>query len=305
MYVALHPYFDRSKILLRYSKTELVDNLDDIQHPIFRESLRNVGVKGGVEISSSADVPSGTGLGSSSSFTVGLLHALAAYQSRYPAQEYLASEASRIEIDILREPIGRQDQYAAAYGGLNLIEFGANGEVRVEPLSISRETVDMLEQRILMFYFVDQRATRSILADQSDRVATSADTFKATGEMVSLVYDVRDALYVGDMKRFGELLHRNWELKRGLSKYISNVQIDQAYDAARSAGALGGKLLGAGGGGFLLVFAEPNDHAKIREALSGMDELPIRLARAGSQIIYSDGAVGEAARGFVRKRSYL
>ena len=298
MYLTLHPYFDRNKTLLRYSRTELVSRIDEIEHPIYREALRMFGINGGLEISSSADVPSGTGLGSSSSFTVGLLHVLAAYQSRYPSQEFLGATASTMEIDILKEPIGRQDQYAAAYGGLNLIEFSSNGEVRVEPLSVKRETMMALEQRLLMFYTGGQRATRSILADQSEGIASDSDKFKATEQMVSLVYEMRDALYAHDMKAFGDLLNRNWELKRNLSKHISNPQIDSAYNRAMEAGALGGKLLGAGGGGFLLVFADPCTHTAVRQALSEMDELPIKLSRTGSQIVFSDGVVVDA-RGFI------
>ena len=299
MYVALHPYFDDRKTLLRYSRTELVDDLDGIQHPIFREALRLFGIRGGIEISSSADIPSGTGLGSSSSFTVGLLHVLAAFECRYPSQEYLASMASKLEIEILKEPIGRQDQYAAAYGGLNVIEFGVNGQVRVEPICIGLETVETLEKRILMFYIGGQRATRTILADQRDGLASDQEKFKATEEMVSLVYEMRDSLYRCDMAMFGELLHRNWELKRKLSKHISNAQIDEAYDRARNSGALGGKLLGAGGSGFLLVFAEPRHHAEIRKSLSDFDELPLRFGRSGSQIIYSDGVTRSTGSGFI------
>ncbi len=298
MYLTLHPYFDRGKILLRYSKSELVSSVDEIEHPIYREALRLMKIRGGVEISSTADVPSGTGMGSSSSFTVGLLHVLSAFKARYPSREYLGSMASHLEIDVLGEPIGRQDQYAAAYGGINLIEFYANGEVRVEPLTIGRQTLDALESRLLMFYTGAQRATSSILAGQSKAVATQEDKFLTTAAMVDLVYEMRDALYAGDLAEFGALLHRNWMLKRELSSEISNSEIDRYYDLARKAGALGGKLLGAGGGGFLLVYADQEKHAAIRLVLADMNELQVRFSMAGSSIIHSDGQDVNAAEGF-------
>jgi len=289
MYLTLHPYFDRGKSLLRYSKTELVDSADAIEHPIFREALKLTGVEGGIEISSTADVPAGTGVGSSSSFTVGLLHVLTAYMARYASKEYLASQACHLEIDVLGEPIGRQDQYAAAYGGLNVIEFGPNGEVSVEPVTIARDVLDALEGRLLMFYTGAQRATRSILGDQGKSVANEEEKFATTEQMVQLVYEMRDALYAEDLSVFGDLLHRNWLLKKSLSKNISNPLVDDAYDAALRAGAAGGKLLGAGGGGFLLVYCEPEKQSALREALSHMAELDFHFSLSGSSIIHTDG----------------
>jgi D-glycero-alpha-D-manno-heptose-7-phosphate kinase len=298
MYLTLHPYFDRGKTLLRYSKTELADSLDEIKHPIFREALRLTGMKGGVEISSTADVPSGTGMGSSSSFTVGLLHVLSAYQARYASKEYLGATASHLEIDVLKEPIGRQDQYAAAYGGLNVIEFHANGGVRVAPVTISNDLLAELDNRLLMFYTGQQRATRSILSDQGKRVATEEEKFKSTAKMVELVYQMRDALFARDLHAFGELLHRNWELKRSLSEQISNSAVDDAYDRALKAGASGGKLLGAGGGGFLLLYCEPHDQRRLRDALSDLHEIDFSFSLAGSSIIYTDGYDMDEATGF-------
>jgi len=298
MYLSLHPYFDRGKTLLRYSQAELVEDVDRIEHPIFREALRWMGIKGGVEISSTADVPSGTGLGSSSSFTVALLHVLSAYKSRYASKEFLGSAASHLEIDVLGEPIGRQDQYAAAYGGLNVIEFYKNGEVRVEPVTVARQTLMDIDERLLMFYTGEQRATSSILSDQAKGVADEEQKFAATAKMVELVYEMRDALFAGDLGAFGKILHRNWELKRGLSKHISNPVVDEAYARARKAGAGGGKLLGAGGGGFLLVYAEPKHHAKVRSALSDMSELDFHFSLTGSSIIHTDGFDIEGAGGF-------
>jgi D-glycero-alpha-D-manno-heptose-7-phosphate kinase len=289
MYLTLHPYFDRGKTLLRYSRTELVDSIEQIEHPIFREALRLVGIDSGVEISSTADVPAGTGLGSSSSFSVGLLHVLAAYQARYASKEYLGATASHLEIDVLKEPIGRQDQYAAAYGGLNVIEFGADGEVTVEPVTISQEILADLDNRLLMFYTGKQRATSEILEEQSRKVADEEHKFEVTARMVDLVYELRTALFKGDLHLFGEILHRNWELKRSLLEAISNPEVDEAYDRAIKAGAVGGKLLGAGGGGFLLLYCEPQDHDRLRGALADLSELRFHFSLAGSSIIHTEG----------------
>jgi D-glycero-alpha-D-manno-heptose-7-phosphate kinase len=295
MYLSLNPYFDRGKTLLRYSKTELAEDLEQIEHPIFREALRLMGIKSGVEISSTADVPAGTGMGSSSTFTVGLLHVLAAYRGRYPSKEFLGSMASHLEIDVLGEPIGRQDQYAAAYGGLNVIEFHRNGEVRVEPVPIARQTLGELDSRLLLFYTGEQRATSTILSDQSKRVASDDEKFDATQKMVALVWEMRDALIDGDLWAFGEILHKNWELKRSLSKHISSSSIDESYARALEAGALGGKLLGAGGGGFLLIYAEPETHGKVRQALAGLNELEFHFSLQGSIIVHIDGGFAGGA----------
>ncbi len=298
MYLTLHPYFDRGKTLLRYSSSELVEARNDIQHNIFREAMVLMGVEGGVEISSTADIPSGTGLGSSSAFSVGLLHVLAAAGGRYASREYLASMASKLEIEILGEPIGRQDQYASAYGGLNLMEFGADGQVRVEPINIPARLKEKLESRLLMFYVGGQRATSSILRDQQRGLACEDEKYEATKKMVELVYEMRDVLYAGDLPAFGDLLHRNWEQKRSLSQSISNTLVDEAYERALEAGARGGKLCGAGGGGFLLFYCEPKNQAKLRSALGHLDEFLFRFSGPGSSIIYTDGGDLQACQGF-------
>jgi len=301
MYVSLHPYFDRKKTLLRYSKTEAVDHINDIEHPIFREALRMYDVAGGLEISSTADVPSGTGLGSSSSFTVGLLHVLTAHKGKYAIAEELGRLASHLEIDVLGEPIGRQDQYAAACGGLNVIEFHPGGDVRVQPVVLPRALVRTLDQRLLMFYTGHQRATRNILAHQSKTVATNVSKFDATCSMVELVYEMRDALHAGNLDAFGDLLHRNWQLKKTLSSKISNPAIDEAYSAALTAGARGGKLCGAGGGGFLLLYCETSKQPQLRQALSHLHEMPFRFSHTGSQIIFTDGQGIGAPDGFLHR----
>ena len=282
--------FDRGKTFLRYSRSELVTDLGAIEHPLFRVALQSIGPTSGVEISSTADVPSGTGLGSSSAFAVGLIHVLTAYKGKHASREMLASAASHLEIDVLREPIGRQDHYAAAYGGVNLIEFFENGRVRVEPVTVRQQVLSKLEQRLLMFYTGTQRSTRTVLQDQARQVASRADKFETTAAMVKIVYEMRDALFADDLSIFGTLLHRTWELKRSLSTHISNEAIDEGYERALSAGASGGKLLGAGAGGFLLLYCEPDRQEAVRRALGHLQELRFRFDPLGSRIIYTDGS---------------
>jgi D-glycero-alpha-D-manno-heptose-7-phosphate kinase len=229
---------------------------------------------------------------------VGLLHVLAAYKARYPSKEFLGETASRLEIEILGEPIGRQDQYAAAYGGLNVIEFYKNGEVRVEPVTIARKVLSSLDDRLLMFYTGEQRATSSILEDQSKRIASEEEKFRTIAKMVESVDEMREALFAGDLPAFGELLHRNWQLKRSVSTLISNPEIDEAYSRALEAGAAGGKLLGAGGGGFLLLYVDTEHQSKVRQALAHLHELEFHFSLAGSSIIHTDGFDIGGAGGF-------
>ncbi len=299
MYLTLHPYFHRGKTLLRYSRTELVEDISQIQHAIFREALKFMDVSGGIEVSSSADVPSGTGLGSSSSFTVGLLQVLSAFKSRFLSREQLASSASHLEIDVLGEPIGRQDQYAAAFGGLNLIEFKADGRTEVSPIAVPRHTVEALDRCLLMFYTGTRRTTRSVLTEQQEIVARDDDKFRSTSKMVELAYQMRDAIYAGELSVVGELLHQNWKIKRSLTSQISNPDIDSAYEAARAAGAIGGKLLGAGGGGFMLFYVEPEHRQAVRSALSRLTELRFSFFHFGSSIIFHDGSMVETSQGFM------
>lgn len=290
MYLMVHPFHDPHRLHLRYARSELVDDVDAVAHPILKEALRLTGIRSGVEISSTADVPAGTGLGSSSAFAVGLLHALAAFVGHAPSPEALAATAAHIEIDRLGEPIGRQDHYAAAYGGLNVLRFGPGGHTVVEPVPLSAELLGALQARCLMFAVGESRDTRTVLSDQSRNVAMEPARFDATARMVDLVWALRDALLAGAIHEVGPLLHRNWELKRGLSARISTGRVDDAYAAARAAGATGGKLLGAGGGGYLLVVAEPPDHPAVRAALAGHSELPVRFTHQGSTIAFTDGA---------------
>jgi D-glycero-alpha-D-manno-heptose-7-phosphate kinase len=280
-------------VRVSYSQTEIVDSARDLQHSLVREAMVMCGIPRGVDIATLSDVPSkGTGLGSSSVVTVGVLNALYAFQGIYKTPAALAEEASRIEIEILGKPIGRQDQYAAALGGLNLIEFlPRGGGVVVEPIVTSADTVASLHRSLMMFYTGRQRTADTVLSDQRDAVVEGSTTDTLI-QMRDLAYEMRDALSSGDSAAVGDLLHRNWQLKRGLANSISDDALDDLYDRAREAGATGGKILGAGGGGFLLVVAPERQQEKVRAALSDLREVPFQFSARGSQIVYVDGNHG-------------
>src|SRR5690606_14858261 len=247
-------------------------NIDELQHELAREALRLTELGRHLEITTIGDVPGGTGMGSSSSLTVGLLNALYAYKGEVSSSRRLAEEACKIEIDILGKPIGRQDQYAAAFGGLNYIEFHPNDAVTVEPVPHRPGFLSDLTQRVLILYTQQTRSADAILEKQS---AGTADKFTVLTKMRDLARQMRDSIgSKGDLDEFAELLHEGWMLKRSLGFGIATEAVDQWYEAARAAGAQGGKLLGAGGGGFLLLVAPPERHAAIRRALNHPRELP-------------------------------
>lgn len=285
MYISSHKFFEQDKIRVKYSLTETVSSANEIKHPILKTVLSKFDIHGGLEVSSIADVPGGTGMGSSSSFTVGLLHNLHVVQRRFVSKEDLAKEACHVEIDLLREPIGKQDQYAAAVGGLNIIEFHTNGEVTVERLHIEEEVYNTLQSNLVMFYTGDQRSASAILSEQNKKT-TEEDTFKALKEMVGLVYELKDALYKSRLSDFGKLLHENWMLKKKLASGISNTLIDEAYDAAMKSGALGGKLLGAGGGGFLLFYCPQEAQQKLIQTLSRLRRFDFKFEQEGTKLIH-------------------
>ncbi|NVK29334.1 MAG: GHMP kinase [Flavobacteriia bacterium] len=285
MYISSHKFFEPGKIRTKYSQTETVDNVADLKHNLLRTILQRFDIQGGLEISSIADVPAGTGMGSSSSFTVGVLHNLSAVQNRFVSKETLAKEACEIEIDILKEPIGKQDQYAAAYGGLNVIEFHPNGHVSVDPIHMSMEAHADLQQHLVMFYIGNQRSASSILAEQKKNTSQE-DKFNALKQMVGLVYNLRDSLMSGDWNEFGAIMHENWMLKQGLASGITNPMITELYDAARKAGATGGKLLGAGGGGFMLFVCPPSKREKLISALHSVRPFDFKMEQEGSKLIH-------------------
>ena len=254
--ITAHKRFYES-IRLSYSETEIVKDITDIKHRIFRTALEMVGIKHGIELHSAADVPSGCGLGSSSSFTVALLHALHVYTKDYPTQKKLAEEACHIELDLMGEPIGKQDQYMAAFGGLTCLTFENDGAVIVEPLKISADDVDELEDKLLMFFTGKERSASEILCEQDTK---SKDDDQSIIHNLNQIKDIglqtRKYLESGNLDMLGELMNVHWDLKKKRSGKISDPHIDECYEIARKNGALGGKLIGAGGGGFLLFYCE-------------------------------------------------
>ena len=284
VYIVIHPSFDK-KNLLSYSKIEKTEDLEEIQNTRIREAMRMTGVTSGVEIHSIAEVPSGTGMGSSSSFTVGLLNALYAYQGKHVSAERLAREACEIEINILKEPIGRQDQYAAAFGGLNKIEF-IGEDVKVKKLISSNKTKKDLEQNMLLFYLNGQREAAKILAEQNKNIDCNKEILEMHLRMRDLADELEKNITEDNIDNFGELLHKNWLLKKSLVNGMSSQEIDKYYDLALKAGAKGGKVLGAGGTGFLLIYAEPDRHEYVRKALSELKEYDLSFDNEGSKIIY-------------------
>ncbi len=285
MYISSHRFFFQNQIRVKYSETETVNNIDELKHPLLRETMRKVGLTQGIEISSIADIPSGTGMGSSSSFTVGLLQCLYANKREYITHEQLAREACEIEIDILGEPIGKQDQFAAAFGGLNVINFLPNGDVRVEPLYIKNEIYQQLQDNLLMFYVGNQRKASDILTEQKKN-ASQEDKFNILKSMVALVPDLRDCLYSGHLDDFGSILHENWILKQKLASQISNNDINEIYEAGIRGGAKGGKLLGAGGGGFMLFYCTKENQQKLIDKLKPLEKFDFAFDREGSKLIY-------------------
>jgi D-glycero-alpha-D-manno-heptose-7-phosphate kinase len=286
MYLSAHPYFDPKSIHLKYAISELAATVADVRHPIVRRVLERLSIQGGIEITSTADVPAGTGLGSSSAFTVGLLNLLYGYSGKRVTAGRLAKEACDIEIEDLGEPIGKQDQYASAFGGMNFVRFFPDEQVDVAPVRLSPACRTALEGSLLMFYTGNPRSASELLRDQKEAVATDHEKFAAISRMVEMAYRAKELLETEDVPAFGRLLHDLWSIKRTITSTISNARIDEAYDKAREAGAWGGKLLGAGGGGFLLVAAPTSSHQAIRAALGYMQELPMRLERAGSKVVY-------------------
>jgi D-glycero-alpha-D-manno-heptose-7-phosphate kinase len=286
VYITLNEKFDH-RIRVSYSRTEEADTVAEVQHPLVREAMKLLGVQGGIEITSVADIPSkGSGLGSSSAFTVGLLHALHAYYGRYAPAEQLAQEACAIEIERCGEPIGKQDQYAAAFGGFNFIEFNADDSVSIEPILCKRGTMMQLQENILVFYTGLSRSASVVLKNQQEAVAASPAKQKSLQRITELARELKRELQRNNVGAFGEILHEGWELKRSITSEISSEQIDGWYSAARRAGAVGGKLLGAGSGGFLMFYAPRHKHDDIAAALNGLRRIPFRFEPQGSRIIF-------------------
>jgi len=284
IYVIIKRRFDE-KIRLGYTRTELVDNLDELQHDLVREAFRMTGVDRQVELSTMGDIPSqGSGLGSSSTVTVGCLNAMYAHTGRLVDAETLASQACEIEIDILGNPIGKQDQYIAAYGGLRFIRFKPDGTVVVERVDVSEDVRRALDERLLLFYTGITRRASKILKEQ---VANTNARMSVLCGLKALAGEALQHLEQGRLDALGTTMDQGWALKRQLASTISNAALDETYEAARRAGALGGKITGAGGGGFLLLYCPPKAHDSVRYALRGLRELPFRLEQDGSKVIFN------------------
>lgn len=286
VYVNVNKKFD-SGIRIAYSQTEEVNQVAQIKHPIVRAAMQSMLLDGGVEITTIADIPSkGTGLGSSSSFTVGLVHALSALEGRYVSNSDLAMHSCHIEIDLCKEPIGKQDQYAAAFGGFNLIEFKRDDSVIVSPIICQRETLRQIERNIVLLYTGMTRSASSILRNQAECIVNDSAKQNVLRQMVDLAYRLRDELQKNDPDGLGRILHENWLLKKSIATGISSSQIDEWYDAALEAGAIGGKILGAGGGGFLMLYAPQTRHGAIKAALGMLRPISVKLEPQGSRIIF-------------------
>lgn len=275
-------------IRLAYSKTETVDCVDRIEHRIFREALRFTGVEGKIELVSIADVPANSGLGSSSTFTVALLNALHAYKREFISTKQLAEEACHIEIELLGEPIGKQDQYISAYGGVTALTFHKDGSVEAERVPAREEVLDELESNLLIFYSGVERSASVVLREQGQTIAQNkGDAVQRMHRIKELGYETRKLLLDGDVDRYGELLHEHWTNKRKLASKMTDAVIDEHYEAARRAGAIGGKLMGAGGGGFFMFYTRPADRRRVFETMQarGLRPLRFRFDHDGAKIV--------------------
>jgi len=274
-------------VRVSYSITEIVNGVDRIEHPTVRETLRLLGLRDHLEIVSIGDVPSKTGLGSSGSFTVGLLHALHMYSGKNPSRQELAEEACRINMEILKEPSGKQDEYVSAFGGFVCLNIGRDGRVEVSPLRIPAEAVSELENNLLFFYTGIKREASDVLQDQQSAVERDeAGSVEAMHRIKDIGFRVRRAVERGDITEFGKLQHEHWLAKRSVSSKMSNPLIDRWYRMGLESGAIGGKIMGAGGGGFLMFYCE-NSKDRVRKAMvrEGLEEVRFRLGSEGSKIV--------------------
>lgn len=288
MYLNVNTPIVDDKIRVKYAQTEQVDRLDEVQHTLAREAMRHFGINSGIEIVSIADIPAGTGLGSSSSYLVGLLNAMHALAQSPVGPQQLAEEACDIELNILKKPIGKQDQFMAAYGGLTILDISPNGSVNVVRLGLDVEVLEALEHNLLMFYTHDMRDATAILRKQDSA------TKQNDKQVVSSLREIKDigiescsAIMDGNLHRFGELMDIHWQAKKRLAAGVTNPQIDAWYDLAKRHGAIGGKISGAGGGGFLTLYCE-GDTTELREAMraAGLRQLNFRFDFEGSKVIF-------------------
>lgn len=287
--VSAHTRFD-DDIKLNYSRTEQVHSIDDINHNIFREGLRLLNIKKGIELTSLSDMPSSSGLGTSGSFTIALLNALHTYKREFVSQKQLAEEACKIEIDILKEPIGKQDQYISAFGGITAFTFAKNGKVTVKRIKMSEEAQDELHNNTMLFYTGIERSASNILREQNEKSKNNqAETIETLHEIKRIGLETKKAFENGDIDKFGEFLNLHWNIKKRLSQNISNKFIDDCYALAKKNGALGGKIMGAGGGGFFMFYHRGNNNQKTAfiktMSKKGLKKMRYNFDFEGSKII--------------------
>lgn len=285
VYITVNKRFT-DQIRVGYSLIENVDNVEDIRHNTVREALKLVGIDKGIEVVYMSDVlpaHEGSGLGASSSILVGTLHALHAFKGEYVSAKQLAEEACEIEISLLKHPIGKQDQYAAAYGGFNHIQFNSDESVFVNPVVLKKEVREELNRNLMMFYTNLNSRSDSILTEQKNRTKDNGHILK---KMVELAESLKESLQNNDLTEFGKVLDEGWQFKQRLASNVTNGIINSYYEKAKKSGALGGKLLGSGGGGFLLLYCEEKNKEKVRNALSNLKEMDFKFEPEGSKIIY-------------------
>ncbi len=284
IFITIKERFDK-KIRIGYTQTEMVDDVSQVQHELIREALKKTGIRQGVEITTMGDIPSaGSGLGSSSTVTVGSLHAMYSFLGEIVPVERLAREACEIEIDILGKPIGVQDQYISALGGFRLLEFCPNGQILSQRIDLESCLKRQLNESLLLFYTGLTRRSETILDEQKKNINGRLGVLR---EMKKMAFTARDELLAGHMDAFGQLLHEGWMLKKQMASQISNGNLDEIYEAARRAGAIGGKIAGAGGGGFLLLYCPLEKRESVREALGSLQEVPIQLEPDGTKVIFN------------------
>ena len=283
IYVIIKQRFD-DQIRISYTETEIVNRVDDIGHELIREALKMTGIKNNVEIVTMGDIPAGTGLGSSSTVTVGALHAFHAFCDQSISMEKLAREACEIECDILNKPIGYQDQFIASYGGLRFFEFNKDGSVSHQAIEIDPEIPNQLCNRLMLLFSGTTRKSETILTEQKNNIHNN---LTALSKLKEITCEARIALTEGRLDAIGCLLHDSWVLKKSLAAGISNGELEEIYQIARKAGALGGKVTGAGGGGFLILYCPLDKKEKVRSALSHLKELPFRLEPNGSRVLFN------------------
>ena len=285
MYITSHPSFDKEETVLRYSKIESVKDAKKIEHKYFKQCLLDENLKG-LEITSIADVPQGTGLGSSSSFTVGLLNNLKCNKREFVSKKELAEMACELEINKLGNPIGKQDQYAAAFGGLNFYKFNQDGTVDVEPVLLDHDKFKQLEKNLIMLYVGGEHSASAILKEQSKNMVSAKDKEEGQKKIVDLTYKLKEELEHNNIDAVGKTLHENWLIKKTLASGISNPEFDRIYDKALKAGAIGGKILGAGGSGFFLFYVPEDKQVKFRKEMKELPEMEFKFDHLGTTVLF-------------------